>query len=117
MYKFLLGGWVARPSAFYFVRSHWFLGLFCSLCLSLSPWLSFVCSVFRCLTLLGLAFVVAMFNYIQPNRTWSPVPVLGMPSISALLDRYSLPNKITPCIFTHFLYTLLYSYAMFKLTN
>lgn len=25
MYKFLLGGWVARPSAFYFLRLRWFL--------------------------------------------------------------------------------------------
>lgn len=92
---FLLGGWVARPSAFLFFAS------------SLVP----------CLILFALSFVVAMFNYIQSNRTLSPVPVLGMPSISALLDRYSLPNKITPCIFMHFLFTLLHSYAMFKLTN
>ena len=34
---FLLGGWVARPSAFYFVRLRWFLVLLCPLGFSLSP--------------------------------------------------------------------------------
>nr|DAE52703.1 MAG TPA: hypothetical protein [Caudoviricetes sp.] len=29
MHKYLLGGWVARPSAFLFLCLHWFLVLFC----------------------------------------------------------------------------------------
>lgn len=87
---FLLGGWVARPSAFYFCGipvfalsySVW-LGryalsgrLACSLCFTCSNWSPVYCG---------------LFNRVQSNRTLSNVglPVLGMPSISALLGYYS----------------------------
>nr|DAO39957.1 MAG TPA: hypothetical protein [Caudoviricetes sp.] len=44
----------------------------------------------------------------------SPVPVPSMPSIPASLGSYLTLNENTPCIFMHFLLTLLHSYAMFN---
>lgn len=86
---------MARPSAFYFCA--------CAGSLSYSVWLGR--SAFRCR--------LARF-YVKPNRTLSPVPVPRMLSTSALLGSYLTLNENTPCIFMHFLLTLLHSYAMFN---
>nr|DAQ35842.1 MAG TPA: hypothetical protein [Caudoviricetes sp.] len=37
-----------------------------------------------------------------------------MPRFSASLDSYLTLNENTPCIFMHFLFTSLHSYAMFN---
>ena len=81
MYNFLLGGWVARPSVFYF--------LFCAVALSSLVALSHSVSV-----VLSLGFVLA-YTYssnlprfvarVLLRFSWLPLPVRGMPSISALL--------------------------------
>jgi len=89
---FLLGGWVARPSAFYFCA--------CAGSLSYS-----VRSAYR--------VRLARF-YVKPNRTLLALPVPSIPSISALLGSYLTLNENTPCIFMYFLLTLLHSYAMFN---
>ena len=112
---FLLGGWVARPSAFYFVAflcSPCLIVLAWSLCFSLSPFL-YLASMFR------LVALCRPCSCTYPDRTLLalPVPILGIPSISALLGSYLTLNENTPCIFMHFLLTLLHSYAMFNGRN
>lgn len=60
-----------------------------------------------------LSLFIPPLNRVQPDRTLSPVlvPVPSIPGLSALLGLVSLPNKITPCIFMHFIFALLHSYA------
>lgn len=73
---FLLGGWVARPSASLFLRLRWFLVLFClawSLSFSLSPCL-FYAKHNR--TLSAQLFVVALPVPCSRCFTWSPLFVL-----------------------------------------
>ena len=117
---FLLGGWVARPSAFYFCACAGSLSsVFAwSLCSLWSPCLSRVSQlVARVLLSLSLSpnlFSVFLVNCVQPNRTLSALPVPNMPSFSTLLSSYLTLNENTPCIFMHFLLTLLHSYAMFN---
>ena len=113
MNRFLWGGWVARPSAFYFCactgRLVFGVVLVCSVLSHCSDWLQCL-TVFN-LTALGylcsswsrlrvrcaLSYTFSLSRLIFPylNRTLSNValPVLGMPSISALLD--SISNALT----------------------
>nr|DAR95707.1 MAG TPA: hypothetical protein [Caudoviricetes sp.] len=46
-----------------------------------------------------------------------PVPVPSIPVVFTLLGSYLTLNENTPCIFMHFLLTLLHSYAMFNRRN
>ena len=81
MYRFLWGGWVARPIAFYFcavalVPCLILFGVVCVVALSFSP--CFVrshCSNWSPLSL----------NRVQPNRALLSVLVPNMLSVSALL--------------------------------
>lgn len=86
---FLLGGWVARPSAFCFMAFPCSPCLRCWLCFAWSPVFYVVCfACSLCFILLPCLFQLVALTF---NRTLSNVglPVLGMPSISALLGYYS----------------------------
>ena len=82
---FLLGGWAARPTAFYFLRRRWFIVLFC---FALPFVVALLCSatlnrVFHCLIL----FFVA-------RSLFPALPASSMPSISASLgSRYPYNQK------------------------
>lgn len=100
---FLLGGWVARPSAFYFCA--------CAGSLSYSVLLGrsafrcrLACSQYSLFQLVACSPVPCLLIF-----TLLPVPVPSMPGVSALLGSYLTLNENTPCIFMHFLLTLLHS--------
>ena len=102
---FLLGGWVARPSAFCFVA---FLFL---PCLILSALHIVVAYPVPCLLCCPCSSPLVRA---YPYRTLLALPVPSMPSISASLGSYLTLNENTPRIFMHFLLTLLHNYAMFN---
>lgn len=82
MDKFLLGGWVARPSAFYFLRLRWFLVLFCQLCFSLSP------SPFRAFQLVARVLLrLTVFNLTALGRPYLFLVYLAFPPCLVTIHR------------------------------
>ena len=93
MNRFLWGGWVARPSAFFiFVRSHWFLAFGVGLVARVLLGLSFAVAVLNRSNWSHRLTVFSLVPFVYPCP--SPVlPVLSMPSVPALLG--SLLNTLT----------------------
>lgn len=93
MNRFLWGGWVARPSAFYFVA---FLCLPCLILFGLVAMPFFVGSAFRCrltCSQYSLFQLVARVLSCLLSRRCLTVQVPSIPSIPALLGYYLTLNE------------------------